>query len=211
MLQKFLSVFALMTMCVIVSCTDQNPNTSDKNPSGAGTISQAPAAPVSGKTAFWEMYKSAHAWASDLEPLRLESKSIPGIQNADGKAAMWRATFGSPGKRQARIFTYAVAPHSPDVYKGVTVGQPLPWNGPTKDAAAFDGSDLMVDSDAAYKTALTKAVDWVGKHPGKEVSCTLGNAARFQAPVWYVLWGDAKSGYAVFVDAKSGTVVNQRN
>lgn len=209
MLQKFLSVFALIFICAVISCTDQPAGSPDKN-SASASGNAATAAPVSGNTAFWDMYKSAHNWASDLQPLRLESKSIPGIKNADGKAAMWSATFGSPSKRQARVFTYAVAQHSPDIYKGVTVGQPLPWNGPTKDAATFDGSDLTVDSDAAYKTAMTQAADWVGKHPDKEFSCTLGNAARFQAPVWYVLWGDANSGYAVFVDAKSGAVVNQR-
>jgi hypothetical protein len=75
-------------------------------------------------------------------------------------------------------------------------------------ALPFDTADFSVDSDVAYSTALAQANAWVSKNPGKEVSMTLGNASRFPAPVWYVLWGDnKKSGYAVFVNAKSGAVV----
>ncbi len=74
-------------------------------------------------------------------------------------------------------------------------------------ALPFETSDFATDSDAAYQTALTRASAWAGKDPGQVVSFTLGNAARFPGPVWYVLWGDKKSGHAVYVSAKSGTVV----
>jgi hypothetical protein len=72
-------------------------------------------------------------------------------------------------------------------------------------------SDFAVDSDAAYKTAFVKAEGWVKEHPDKEAALTLGhNAARFHAPVWYVLWGTTKSGYAAFVNATTGDVVNAK-
>lgn len=212
MLRKLFSILTLTAVFAFTSCNSPS-GSGDKNSSNTSSSSSSnatSAGPVTGKTAFWEMYKSAHSWASDLQPLRLESKSAPGVKNGQGKAAMWSATFGSPRLRQARVFTYSVVQHAPDIYKGVTVGQPIPWNGPTRDAATFDTSDLAVDSDAAYNTALAQASGWVEKHPDKEFSCTLGNAERFSAPVWYLLWGDNKSGYAVFVDAKKGTVVNQK-
>lgn len=205
-MRKLLLFLTLSLLGAAVACSDVPPGSADKNSSDSASAS----GPVTGKTAFWQMYKSAYAWASDLQPLRLESKTVPGVKNADGKAAMWSATFGSPSRHEARVFTYSVAQHAPDVYKGVTVEKPLPWNGSTKDAAVFATSDLSVDSDAAYKTALAQASAWVAQHPDKDFSCTLGNAQRFQAPVWYVLWGDSKSGYAVFVDAKSGAIVNQK-
>jgi hypothetical protein len=206
MLRKFFSILVLAAACAVISCSDSSSGSSDKTSSNPSSSSAA--TPVTGKTAFWEMYKSAHAWAADLEPLRLESKSVPGITNAEGKAAMWNATFGSRRQHEARVFHYAVAAHAPDVYKGVTVDKAIPWNGPTPDAETFTTSDLAVDSDAAFKTAFAQASAWVEKHPDKEFSCTLGNADRFSAPVWYVLWGDNKSGYSVFIDAKSGAVVN---
>ncbi len=86
-------------------------------PSGEAAATPTPAVvgPVSGKTAFWEMYKSAHSWASDLVPLALESKSVSGIKNEAGKAGMWNATFGSPSRREARVFTYSVIASPPDI------------------------------------------------------------------------------------------------
>jgi hypothetical protein len=169
--------------------------------------SAAPQEPIPAKNAFLEMYKSARAWAPDLVPLAVESKVVPDVKNEAGKAAMWSATFGSASKHEARVFSYSVAAHPPDIYKGVTVGNSRPWGGPVPAALPFDSADFNVDSDAAYQTALAQANAWVSKNPGKDVSLSLGNASRFPAPVWYVQWGDKKSGYSVFVNAKSGAVV----
>jgi len=203
----YLKAAIVSSILVLVSCNATESSNTSVKPDAAASAS-APQEPVSGKTAFWEMYKSAHTWAADLVPLSLESKAVPGIKADGGKAAMWNAMFGSPSKHEARSFSYCVTGHPPDIYKGVTVGNSIPWAGPVKTALPFDTSDFSVDSDAAYATALAQANSWVSKNPGKEVSLTLGNASRFPAPVWYVLWGDnKKSGYAVYVNAKSGAVV----
>lgn len=200
---------AAVLACILLftSCS-QSPKASPKSEAEAAKPS-VPAGPVSGKTAFWEMYKSAHAWATDKVPLTLESKTVAGVKNESGKAAMWTATFGSPRKHEARTFTYSVAAQDPDIAKGVSVGRALPWSGPTQSAMPFDTADFSVDSDGAYQTALaqTQAADWVKRHPGKEPSLAMGNASRFDGPVWLVHWGDQKSGYAVYVSAKSGAVV----
>ncbi|HEY6274584.1 MAG TPA: hypothetical protein VIX19_21570 [Terriglobales bacterium] len=181
----------------------------DTKPTGSSVAAPSPDA-VSAKTAFWEMYKLAHSWATDLVPLKIESKKIPGTRNGGGKAVVWSATFGSSGRHEARVFTYSAITQAPDVRKGVTVGNPLPWPGPTRDALPFDTGDFAVDSDAIYNTAFLQASSWAKAHPDKEVTLSLGNASRFSAPVWYVLWGDSKSGYAVFVNAKSGAVIHQK-
>jgi hypothetical protein len=187
----------------LTSCSSESTQPAKKADAAQPAVEE----PVSAKTAFWEMYKSAHTWAADLAPLAIESKEIPGIKNSGGKAAMWSATFGSPGKHEARVFSYAVAAHAPDIYKGITVGNSEPWNGPVPKALPFDTSDFATDSDAAYQTALTKAAAWAGKNSDQEVSFRLGNASRFPAPVWYVLWGNEKSGHAVYVNAKTGAIL----
>jgi hypothetical protein len=204
---RFKAAAALACFFFLTSCS-QTPKASPKSEAEAAKPS-APASPVSGKTAFWEMYKSAHVWATDLTPLTLESKTVAGVKNESGKAAMWKATFGSPRKHEARTFTYAVAAQPPDIAKGVSVGRGLPWSGPTQSALPFDTSDFSVDSDGAYQTALaqTQAAEWIKRNPGKELSLAMGNASRFDGPVWLVHWGDQKSGYAVYVSAKSGAVV----
>ncbi len=169
------------------------------------TESAAPAEPVTGKTAFWQMYKAAHAWAADMLPLTLEAKTIPGIKNEGGKAAMWEATFGSPSRKQYCSFTYAIAAQAPDIHKGVSAAAALPWAGPTRDALPFTTTEFNIDSDEAYKTAEEKAAAWLKKNPGKELTAmSVGAASRFPGPVWYFLWGEKKSGYFVLVSASTG-------
>jgi hypothetical protein len=203
---KLWKASALFLTLVLAACEAPKPASDAKTDSGS-TNASAPQPPVSGKTAFWEMYKSARSWAPDLVPLALESKSIPNVKNEGGKAAMWSATFGSPSRREAKVFSYSVSASPPDIYKGVMVGNSLTWSGPTPAALPFTTTDFAVDSDAAYTTASTKAADWAKNHPGTNVSFTLGNAERFKGPVWYVLWGEKKAGYSVLVDAKSGAVI----
>ena len=109
----------------------------------------------------------------------------------------------------ARTYTYSVAEQLPTFSKGVRAESPEPWAGPTTAVETFQTSDFSIDSDAAYKTAAGKAADWL-KDAGnatKPVSMSLGAAARFPAPVWYILFGDTKSGYFVFVSATTGSII----
>jgi hypothetical protein len=173
----------------------------------ASDKSSAPSGPVSGKTAFWAMYKTAYTWSKDAVPLKLESKSITGVKNDAGTAGLWSATFGSPSKREAVEMSYAVAAQLPDLAKGVNVGHSVPWGGPTSAVTPFQGSDIVVDSDAAYKTAAAHAQSWLKDHADKEPTFLLGNnSGTFATPVWYVAWGDKTSGYRVFVNTKTGEV-----
>lgn len=198
--------YCLKTVLTIAILLMAGCSEAPKNAS-TGNESSGPATPVSGKTAFWGMYKSAYAWSKDIVPLKLESKDLPGVKSDGGNTGMWTATFGSYSRHQAVVITYAVAAHPPDIYKGINVGHPVNWNGPSHDVMPFQTSDLVTDSDAAYKTALAQAQPWLKKHPDKEVSLLMGNnPTRFSTPVWYVLWGDNKSGYSVFVSSRTGEV-----
>lgn len=172
--------------------------------------SAAEAGPVTAKTAFWEMYKSAYKWAPDIVTLHLAAKDLSGIKNDGGKAALWEVTFGSPSQHAYRILTYATAAHPPDIYKGVNIGRAIPWSGVTRDVMSIQTSDFKVDSDAAYATAAADAAAWVKKNPDKALSSfELGNSYRFPSPVWYVMWGDKKSGYVVLVSAATGKVLKK--
>jgi hypothetical protein len=196
---KTVLVVAVLTLTGCSGPTAPAEKSADK----AETV--APPVPVTAKTAFYAMYKSARGWATDLLPLTIEAKTIKGIQNEDGKAAMWVATFGSSSRRQFSTYTYAVAAEPPDVRKGVTAATALPWAGPTGETLPFQSSDFAIDSDEAYKTAAAKAEPWLQKHPGKELTeLKMGAANRFPGPVWYFLWGDKKDGFFAFVSASTG-------
>jgi hypothetical protein len=179
--------------------------------SSAGNTVSAPPELVTAKTAFWPMYKSALTWSSDVETLRVSAKEVTGFKNAGGKAAMWEASFGSPSKHQYRVYTYAIATALPDIHKGADAGLPLAWGGQTRDAMPIDVSVFNIDSDAAYQTAAADAAAWVAKNADKPLSSIeLGNTFAFKAPVWYVAWGDKKTGYVGLVNATSGTLYKKK-
>ena len=183
---------ALVVVLTLTGCSGPSAPAAKSEPDKAETA--APPVPVSAKTAFWEMYKSAHAWAADILPLTIEAKTVSGIKNEDGKAAAWSATFGSTSRKQFTTFTYAVAAHPPDIRKGVTAAAAMPWAGPTGEALPFQSSDFAIDSDEAYKTAAGKAAAWLKAHPGKDLTeLKMGAANRFPGPVWLTFqWGDTK-------------------
>jgi hypothetical protein len=167
--------------------------------------------PVTAKTAYVAMYRSAYKWAPDVVLLRLNPSDKSGFTSEAGKSGLWEAMFASASKHEYRTFTYAVAAHSPDIYKGVTVGNGAPWSGPTRDVMPIPAADFTVDSDAAYTAAATDAAAWLKKNTDKKVTTfQLGNGYSFPSPVWYVVWGDKKSGgYAVFVNATTGKVMKK--
>jgi hypothetical protein len=194
---------------LLAGCSQPAPKVNDdaeakKEPAG-------PAESVTAKTALWPMYTSARNWTKDFVVLRLASKEVPGFKNEAGKAAMWEATFASPGQHEYRVYTNSIAAHPPDIYKGVSIGRAIPWAGVTRDVMPVQLSEFNVDSDAAYATATADAGAWLKKNPGKPLSkFELGNAFRFQAPVWYFMWGDKKLGYTAFVNATTGKIVKAK-
>jgi hypothetical protein len=167
-----------------------------------------PPEPVAARSAFFEMYKPARAWASDLFPLSLTSGEIPGIKNEHGKAAQWTAVFVSPSRREARTLVYSVADHGASIHKGVFVGGAEPWSGSTPKSKPFQVTEFITNSDQAYEVAMTKAEPWVKKHPDKKLTLFLANASKHPGPLWYLLWGDTKSGYMAHVNATTGTLVS---
>jgi hypothetical protein len=192
----------------------------NSSPTPAASDTPAAAAPagppplVSAQTAFSPMYKAAITWASDAELIRMTAKEVPGFKNEGGKAAMWEAGFGSPSKHQFRVYSYSIATVLPsNIHKGVDPELPLPWGGETRDAMPVETASFNVDSDAAYKTAAGDAAEWLSKNPTKALTALeLGNTSKFNSPVWYVSWGDKKSGgYVALVDATSGKVYKAKS
>jgi hypothetical protein len=199
---------AVVAVVAMTACSEAPTPTEIKK---AGVeIKQEPAKPpepVAAQTAFYEMYKPARAWAPDLLVLSLLGNEVPSMKSVDGKFPMWTAVFVSPSRREARTFTYSVVDDGITVHKGVDAGGAQAWTGATPKSTPFQTTGFVVDSDAAYKIAYAKAEAWVKKHPGKRAAFSLGSATRFPAPVWFIVWGDTKSGYAVYVNATLGTVI----
>jgi hypothetical protein len=204
--QILIAAIPIGAALVISACSKTPEKAEAKEP--VLTEASRPPEPVAARSAFFEMYKPARAWASDLFPLSLTSGEIPGIKNERGKAAQWTAVFVSPTRREARTLVYSVADHGVSIHKGVFIGGSEPWSGPTPKSKPFQVTEFITNSDEAYAVAITKAGPWVKKHPDKKLTLFLANASTHPGPLWYLLWGDTKSGYMAHVNATTGTLVS---
>ena len=208
--KRFAGCAVAVAVVLMLGCSPSATPVASDTPSAAKPA--APATLVSAKTAFNPMYTSAVRWAPDVVLLSVNPKSVPGFTNEGGKAAMWEAAFASPSLHKYRVDTYAITTVLPSIHKGGSAGMPMPWGGASRDVMPVEVSSFNVDSDTAYKAAAADAADWLKKNPDKKLSTiALGNTYRFQIPVWYVLWGDAKTGgYVSYVDANSGKVLKAK-
>ena len=208
-MRKVVMAGAVAALMLLSGCATKEAAPVAKVPAAAETT-ETPQI-VSAKTAFWPMYKAARAWSPDVVLIRLTAKPVQGFTNEAGKAGMWEAVFGSPSLREYRLFTYSIIAVPPTIHKGVAAEHAMPWGGETRDAMAIDLTQFNVDSDSAYQTASTTAADWLKKNPNKELaSLEMGQTYRFQGPVWYMLWGDKKSGYNALVDGGSGKLLSKK-
>jgi hypothetical protein len=199
---------AALAVLVLAACS-QAPTTTEAKTEPAAK-QEAPAGPVTAKTAFYEMYKSARAWATDFMLLSMDSYEVPGVTSGGGKFGMWTAVFVSPSRSEARTFTYSVVSSGSTIHKGVDISPSQSWSGATPASRPFQTMDFTIDSDAAYRTASAKAASWLKQHADKKAAFTLGNASRFPTPVWYILWGSKTSGYSALVSATTGTEVKAK-
>ena len=204
--QCAVSAVAIVLLLFAGCSPSTQPSVSDQ--SAAAPKPAAPPEPVTAKTAFWPMYTSARNWAADVVALRLMPSEVPGFKNEAGKAAMWQATFASPSQHEFRVYSYAIVTVQPDIHKGVVASLGQPWRGVTRDVMPIDLSSFNADSDAAYQAAVSAAEAWLKKNPDKQISTfQLGSAYKFDVPVWFLMWGDKKAGYAAYVDANSGKLL----
>lgn len=170
---------------------------------------EAPPEPVTGSSAFFQMYNAARAWATDLEPLRMNSVNLAGVKKVPGKAAAWQATFVSPQRQAAKTYTYSVIEAEGNLHKGVFAGNEEGWRGPSAAAKPFLVQALKKDSDAAYETALKKGkkvTEYMKANPDKNVTFLLEQNNKYPDLTWRVIWGESvgTSNYSIFVDATTG-------
>lgn len=164
---------------------------------------KAPAEPVTGLHALYQMYTSARAWAPDLQVLSLRSIHIDQVKDEPGKSGAWQAQFASPAQAKARAYTFSAVEVSMTMHQGVSPDTPRDW---TNNGMSFMVGAAKIDSDQAWKIALEHAKDLAAKNPDTPISYTLQMERGFANPEWRVIWGTsaATSSYSVLIDAFTG-------
>src|SRR5450759_3622063 len=108
MINKVLLTATVMAATLVLSaCSGGSKTVAKVETETKKEPAKAPEA-ITAQRAFYETYKPARAWATDLLALSVTSGEVPNIKNEDGKAGMWTAIFVSPSRKEARRFTYAV-------------------------------------------------------------------------------------------------------
>lgn len=192
----FLPACALLW--VLSGCSD-NSTATRKEP-------EKPPEPISGLSAVYRMYQVARTWAPDTQVLNMSSMHFEGVPETPGKAGVWQATFASANLGRSRVYDYAIVEQLPSLHKGVFAEQESGFSGSRGESKPFLIAAVKIDTDAAYETAKSKAVEYEKKNPGKRITFLLEKIDRFPDPAWRVIWGDSvgTSNFSVYVDASTG-------
>jgi len=168
-------------------------------------------APVSGQSALFKMYQKARTWSLDAQVLKLNSIHLADVPSAPGKEGAWQASFTSANLGKMQTYTFSVAEEEGNLHQGVFGTGEQAWSGPQGANSPFDMRAVLIDSDAAYKTADEKATDYDKQHPGMPISYQLEKIGKYPLAVWRVIWGESlsTSNFSIYVDANQGKFLDK--
>src|SRR3954463_3217633 len=100
---------SLFLFAVIFAGCSSNPPASQEKPADQTAPKAATDANKAdtGRVAFQRMYVAARGWARDAMPVGLESTPAKDFPGKDGKAGVWRGTFGSPSRQAMKPFVWS--------------------------------------------------------------------------------------------------------
>lgn len=195
----------LLLMAALAACNSKPaPNSAS---SETKTEKPAPKAPEykTGRESFQNLYISAHSWAADAKPFRLESNYTPDAPASEGKAAIWRATFGSAQKSEMKAFQWD-GTSGPDA--GISHNTEDSWSPTNASTKVFDLAYLKIDSDKAFEVAQKHGGEKIMKSDEKTpVFYVLTWDSQKNKLLWHVAYGSSgdDSKLRVAVDATEGT------
>jgi hypothetical protein len=172
---------ALICVAAVLSLIACSSNTPSKTEQPAAKPAPKQAEYQTGREAFQKLYLSAHSWAPDAQPFRLQSQYSAGAPVNEGKAGVWRASFASPTRRMMKMFMWSglVGPDTPE--QGISFTAEDSWSPTNTSTRVFEAAFIKTDSDKAYQIAE--------QHGGSKLT-----KATPQQPVYFVLdWDNSKN------------------
>lgn len=163
-----------------------------------------------GREAFQKLYATAHMWAPDARPFRLQSDLTKDSTGQGGKAAIWRSGFASAARRSIKTFVWSGS-HSEDAPSfGVSSSTEDTYSPSNSSTQVFDFNFLKVDSDKAFEVAQQHGGQKIVKqYPKQPVSYILDWNPRQNILLWHVIYGTAPAAAKldVAVNASTGAFV----
>ena len=157
-----------------------------------------------GKPCFTRMVDQARRWSLDAMPVHVESELNSESLGHDGKATVWQATFVSPSRATARVYSCSGSLLADAPPQGISA---RPEMAASTAVPMFDPSFLGTDSDAAFAVAQEKGgAKLLEKDPKQPVIYALNWDPQKKQLVWIVVYGtDPKDSKGMgVIDASTG-------
>ena len=149
--------------------------------------------------------------ARRVSPLfRLDAGNPEAPLGRDGKSAIWRGVFASPGRRSMKTYMWSglSGPDAPS--PGITPGTEDSWSATNTSTQPFQLVYLKFDTDQALETAQKHGgAALLKKDPELPVNYRLGWEGRRSMLVWHVIYGKSlnEPDLDVVVDATTNQFV----
>ena len=163
-----------------------------------------------GREAVYKMYVAARSWQADSQPFRLESQPTKNVTGQDGKYAVWRASFGSPGHRVAKTYTWSGVKEDDAPEPGISFGAEDSYNPANAFTKTFDIAFLKVDSDKAIQVANQHGGEKLVKQtPALPIVCLAEWSTQENVLLWHIQYGGTgnEAKLRVSVNATTGDFV----
>jgi hypothetical protein len=191
-MKKLLLVLAVAMMA---GCSSQPPQPEQKR-------QPKPTEFLTGRSAFQQLYIAARGWAPDPRPYQVQSQAFKDADGKEGKAAVWRASFGSERMRASKPYVWSGIDSPDGPSRGISAGTQdsyVPSN-------AFDPAFLKIDSDKAFAVAQKHGGDKVLQEAAETpVSYLLDWNASGNNLVWHVIYGNSRNDAKLVADVDAST------
>ncbi len=172
---------------------------------------EAPAVPVTGLHALYQMYSNSKQWAPDTQVLSLNSLHAGDVKDEPGKSGVWQVTFVSASLGQSRTYTSSATEVSMSMHQGIDGAKSESYTPNRGSQVPFVIAAAKIDSNQAYAAALKhpNAAEYAAKNPGMPITFQLAENKGYSNAEWRVIWGESVSAstFSILIDATTGAYV----
>jgi hypothetical protein len=195
---------ALILLAILSGCTSES-----SKPAGTKPEVKAPEL-VTGIAAFRKVYIAARGWQQDAKPYRLEAIVTSDGSGHNGKWAVWRGSFASPGTRLQKSYTWSGSTANGAPERDISPGTEDGYSPTNASTEVFDMAFLKIDSDQAFATAQKNGGNKIlEKEPDTPVFYVCDWNRKASILAWHVIYGASRetAKLTVAVDASSGEFI----
>ncbi len=195
------AAIAVMLLALLSGCSSES-----NKPAESETPEKKGPDLITARSAIQRMYIAARGWNVDAKPYRLEAVATSDGNGHDGKWAVWRASFASPGQRSEKSYTWSGSAADGAPSRGINPGTEDSYSASNASTQVFDMAFLKIDSDQAFDTAQKHGGDkLLEKAPDTPVIYVCDWNHNTNELVWHVIYGASREEAKLTVSVNAST------